>query len=313
LVLAMLKERTTGVNFFAQIFPDPTSTDYRNGHYRAHGPFAHAISAGTVGAVCLPMALYLWRQERKVAVIGLLGTAGVVYASGSSGPYMTTFTILGALAVWIIRDRMRAIRWLVVFAIIALDLVMNDPVYFLLARIDITGGSTGYYRAALIQAAIQHFNEWWMIGTDYTRDWLPGGPVSSPNQTDITNEFIAMGVAGGLPLMLLFVSVNFTAFKTVGRILKSSSYAAGSDSYLAWLLGAILFGHVATFFSVSYYDVADSTYYFMLLGIIGTLYATTVLNIAPRLGEAFVESGFNYSTNMNSLRAEKLPMYTPQL
>jgi hypothetical protein len=63
----------------------------------------------------------------------------------------------------------------VLFILIVLNLVMSDPVYFLIARIDITGGSTGYYRAALIQAAIRHFNEWWLIGTDYTKDWLLGG------------------------------------------------------------------------------------------------------------------------------------------
>lgn len=276
--ISMMKERMTGTNYFAMIFSDPASTDYRNGKYRAHGPFAHAISAGTVGAVGLPMALYLWRQERKIAVIGLLGTAGIVYASGSSGPFMTAFTILGALAIWRIRDRLRAIRWLAVFAIIALDLVMSDPVYFLLAKIDITGGSTGYYRAVLIQGAIRHFSEWWMVGTDYTKNWAPGGEITDPNNTDITNEFIQMGVTGGLVLMLLFISVIFAAFKAIGRILKLDSNPGSGDPYLAWVLGATLFGHVATFFSVSYFDIAIATYFYLLLGIIGALYAISISN-----------------------------------
>src|SRR5262249_24598417 len=86
--LGMLMERFTGNNIFAMAFGDSASTDYRNGHYRAHGPFAHAISAGTIGSVCLPMAICLWRRNRKAALLGLMGTATVIFSSGSSGPFM---------------------------------------------------------------------------------------------------------------------------------------------------------------------------------------------------------------------------------
>jgi hypothetical protein len=280
----MLAERMTGNNPFSMFFGNWLwGTEYRNGHYRAHGPFAIAISAGTVGAICLPMALYLGRQDRKVALLGMFGAGGVVYASGASGPVMTAFSVLVALALWKIRDQLRAIRWLVVFVLIALDLVMSDPVYFLLGRIDITGGSTGYYRAALIQAAIKHFNEWWLIGTDYTKHWLlGGGGVASPNHTDLTNHYIAMGVMGGMPLMLLFMGVIYAAFNLIGRVLKLDRASGGGDPYLAWILGSILFGHATTFLSVSYFDVANSVYFYLLLGTIGAVYAAALVETSPR-------------------------------
>ena len=288
--LFMLEERMTGHNLFSTLFGESQGTEYRHGHYRAHGPFAIAITAGTVGAVCLPMALYFWHGERKVALAGLFGAGGIVYASGASGPVMTAISVLGALTLWKIRDRLRAIRWLVLFILIVLNLVMSDPVYFLIARIDITGGSTGYYRAALIQAAIRHFNEWWLIGTDYTKDWLlGGGGVASPNHTDITNHFIAMGIAGGLLLMLLFMGVLYAAFSLIGRVLKLDRVSSASDPFLAWTLGSILFAHAVTFLSVSYFDVANIAYFYLLLGTIGAVYAAALEETSLRLDDEQVD------------------------
>ena len=148
------------------------------------------------------MAIHLWRENRKLALIGLAATGGIVFASGSSGPVMTTLSVLFALALWRIRGHLRVVRWFVVIFLIILNFIMNDPVYFLMARIDITGGSTGYFRAQLIRSAIEHLNEWWLAGTDYTRHWMVTGVAASADHTDITNHYLAMGVVGGLPLIL---------------------------------------------------------------------------------------------------------------
>ena len=52
---------------------------------------------------------------------------------------------------------------------------MEDPIYFLMARIDISGGSQGYFRAQLIRSLIDHLSEWWLAGKDYTRHWMASG------------------------------------------------------------------------------------------------------------------------------------------
>ena len=62
-----------------------------------------------------------------------------------------------------------------------------------------------YHRAALIESAIKHLDEWWLAGTDYTRHWMPSGIPANENHTDLTNHYIAMGVMGGLLLLLLFI------------------------------------------------------------------------------------------------------------
>ena len=197
LAITMLVEKTKGVNPLAFIDFGPSGVSSTNDHFRAQGAFAHPILAGTVGAVCLPMAIYLWRLNRQLAFVGIISTLCIVYASGSSGPILTTLSVLAALCLWKVRTRLQAIRWLCLFLILVLDLLMNDPVYFLLARVDITGGSTGYFRAQLIRSAIEHLNEWWLIGTDYTRHWMASGITANLRHTDMTNYYLQMGVSGG--------------------------------------------------------------------------------------------------------------------
>jgi hypothetical protein len=266
----MLIEMVTGRNSFASVFGGSTGVDYRHGHYRARGPFVHAILAGTIGAVCLPMAMLLWRKERKLALAGMAAAGGIVVASGSSGPVMTTLTILAAMGLWMVRGHLKVIRWLAVLLIIALDMVMNDPVYYLMAKIDITGGSTGWHRAELIRAAIEHFNGWWLVGTDYTRDWMPTGIYANSDNTDITNHFLAMGVIGGLPLLFLFIWVMVAAFSAVGRTLRLWAEAPTEQRFIMWTLGAIMFGHATTFMSISYFGQAI-TFLYLQLACIGSL------------------------------------------
>ena len=282
---AMIVEKLTGKNCFALLGGISEEVASRHGRFRARGPFAHAILAGTVGAVCLPMALSQWRQNRRLALMGLAATGGIVFASGASGPIMTVLSIVLALLLWRLRDHLRMIRLAAVLLVVALALVMKDPVYYLVARIDITGGSTGWHRAALIRASIDHLGEWWLAGTDYTREWMPTGVEWNARHTDITNHYIAMGVWGGMPLLLLFSGVLVAAFALVGRALRASQNGAVEQQFLIWTLGAILFGHTATFLSVSYFD-QSVVFFYLLLACIGSIYATTAVAAAVHAPEA---------------------------
>ena len=254
LAATMLVEKLKGINPLSFIGFGPPDVTVTNGHFRATGAFGHPILAGTAGAVCVPMAIYYWRENRQLALAGIVAFFGIVFASGSSGPIMATLASLGAVALWKIRDRLSAIRWLVILLLIVLSFIMSDPVYFLMARIDITGGSTGYFRAQLIRSTIDHFSEWWLAGTDYTRHWMASGIAADENHTDMTNYFVQMGVWGGLPLVLLFVGVLYSAFTRVGKALKAAADKPVRDRFLIWVLGSILFSHTTTFMSISYFD-----------------------------------------------------------
>lgn len=261
----MLLEKYTAHNYFGA-----GVAVVRDGHVRAYGPFGHPVLAGTVGATCVPMALSLWRSHRASALIGLCVGAGIVFASTSSGPVMmVVFTCVGLL-FWKVRNGMRLIRWGTVAAIIGLQIVMNDPVYFLMARIDLTGSSTGYFRSQLIRSSLEHLDEWWAIGTDYTRHWMATGIPANQIHTDITNHFLAMGVMGGLPLLILFVLMLRAAFRGVGAALANNEGRSPERDFLIWTVGAMLFGQVINFWSISLFDQSVAFFY-LVLAMIGAI------------------------------------------
>src|SRR5204863_1343041 len=137
----------------------------------------------------------------------------------------------------------------------------------LMARIDITGGSTGWYRAQLIRSSIEHLNEWWAVGSDATRHWMGSGIAANETQVDIVNHFLAMGVAGGLPLLILFVLVLWAAFREVGKALREREGQPLDRAFLVWTLGAMLFGQVVGFWAISLYDQSASFFYLFLAAI----------------------------------------------
>ncbi len=288
---SMAIESATRHNAFAALGGVPEIATVRAGKVRATGPFAHPILAGTVGAIVFPMALALWQRHRAVALLGLLGSCGVVAACASSGPVVMTGAIMLGLLLWHLRGQLRGqlrlLRWLSVIAILLLAAVMNDPVYFLMARIDISGGSQGYFRAQLIRSSIEHLDEWWLSGTDRTRHWMSTGTGNAvhPDNADITNHFLAMGVMGGLLLMAAFIAVVISAFKAVGVALRERQGAPVEQQYLAWTLGATLFGLVIDFLSISLYD--QSVVFFQLvLAAIGSVRAAEGAAAAPRTAPA---------------------------
>jgi len=280
----MILEKYTGRNYFSVLAGVSEVVSFRHGHFRARGPFAHAILAGTVGATCFPMTLYLWKTHKKHALTGLFATIAIVLASTSSGPVMVVLFILLGLALWKIRGHLQLIRWVIITAVIALDVVMKDPVYFLMAKIDISGGSQGWFRARLIQSSIEHLDEWWLVGTDYTRHWMETGIYANQHHTDITNHLLGMGVMGGLPLMFLFIMVLIAAFNAVRKVLRNYADSSAEHCFLIWTLGAILFGHVWNFFTIPLFDQSVIFFYLILasIGAVQVVKAESFANVEAK-------------------------------
>ncbi|MEI6166055.1 MAG: hypothetical protein WCS52_02570 [bacterium] len=270
IAIEMIMETVTGKSMFSFLGGVPVLSEVRDGHVRAQGPFGHSILAGTVGAVCLPLALLFWKDNRRLSLLGLVTTGTMVLTSRSSGPIMTALMACLGLSLWKVRAHMRLIRWSAVLAVITLTFAMNAPVCYVLARIDLTGSSTGWHRAALIDSAFKHLDEWWLGGTDYTRHWMPTGVGWSGDHTDMTNYYLKLGVLGGLPLMLLFIGVLASGFTSLSRVFHSSDDLSSDRQFLLWTLGAVLFGHVATMVSVSYFD-QSIVFLYLILASIGSV------------------------------------------
>jgi hypothetical protein len=252
--LEMVYEVVVVQNLFSTLGGVGEAPAIRMGRVRANGPFSHAILAGSVGAVCIPLMIGLWQKHKKTGMVGLIACLTMVFTCASSGPILTVLVGILALAMWPLRERMRIVRWLAVLGYIALDIVMKAPAYYLLARIDVASGSTGWHRAALIESAIKYIGEWWLGGTDYTRHWMPYGVSWSEDHADITNHYIQMGVIGGLPLTMLLITIFYIGFSLVGEALRQSTGLSKESRFYLWALGATLFAHAATCISVCYFD-----------------------------------------------------------
>jgi hypothetical protein len=278
----MIYEKVTDHNLFSALFGGSEIPNIREGSIRARGPFAHAILAGTVGAVCLPLMVGIWQQQRKTAIVGIIACLTMIITCASSGPIMSATAAIGALFLWRYHNqphRLRFIRWFAIMIYIALDIIMKDPAYYIMARIDFVGGSTGWHRARLIQTAINHLPEWWLAGTDYTRHWMASGVTWSPDHIDITNHYLQQGVVGGLPLMLLFILILAKGFSFVGQTLRHETDPSQETHFILWSLGACLFTHAVTFIAVSYFD-QSFLFIYLCLAAIGSAWSSK-LSLRP--------------------------------
>ncbi len=272
LAISMVIEKTTQRNLFSIFGGVPEFTMVREGRLRCQGAFMHPILAGTFGASSIPFFIALWVRgagHKLTAVMGILSATVIAVASASSGPVMVYGAVILGLFMWKLRDSMRMVRWIALFAILALHLVMKAPVWALIGKLGSVIGGGGWHRVMIIDAAIDHFNEWWLLGTDYTRHWMPTGVTWSEKHTDITNYFIGIGIHGGLLSLILFVVLLVYCFKTIGTRLKEIDPAEFPKKFAVWCLGVSLFSHITAFTSVSYFDQIIVFWYLLLAMIAG--------------------------------------------
>jgi hypothetical protein len=253
----MLFEYLTGRNLFFTL-GDAAIGEIRDGRIRCSGPFRHPIMSGSFGAALMPLFIAQSRIKpdgRKIGLIGFICSTIIVVISGSSGPLLSYIFGFGAMIAWVLRRHIRMIQWGLIFFLIGLQLMMKAPIYYLMARFGNVHGGHGWHRSYLIEQAIAHFNEWWLIGTTYTAHWMPFGILpNDPNMVDITNQYILEGINGGIVNLLLFVSIIIVGYKQIGRALRKGEKPGSYFQFFVWAIGASLSVHVVNFFSVSYFD-----------------------------------------------------------
>jgi hypothetical protein len=290
--ILMIAEKLTGHNAFAIFGGVPTVPEVRDGVLRCQGPFAHPILAGTFGATTVPLFVGMWLYRRSsfaLAMIASISSTVIVTMSGSSGPALAYGSGILALLLWPIRRKMRFVRWGIVALLVALQVVMNSPVWFVLARLTVFSGSTGWFRGFLIDVTVRHISEWWLIGSNAATQW-------HPFLADITNQYIAEGLGGGLLAMILFVAVLSFSFRVVGQVVRSRRPERALQ-YLAWALGAALVTHVVSFISVTYFD-QNAIVLYLLLASISTLRAALVSSLLQAPGRHVVvtaDASFSFS------------------
>ncbi len=287
-----LVEQTTGRNLFAIFGGIPEFTIVRADRLRCRGPFLHPILAGSFWAALMPLIGALWwyrGANRILAVLGLAGAMVVVITCASATPLGGLLAGVVAATLFPVRRWFSQLRWGAVLGVIALQLVMVNPVWHLLARVQLVPQSTGWYRFKLIDEFIRHFNEWWMIGTEVYSSWWTYGLDA------ITNEYILQGVEGGILTLGLFLGMIAVAFYGVGRMLREGtrrrsralqqtitrvhgmrtrrlrwSPTSAGHMAMAWALGVSMVIHCTVFIGVSNFGQTVLVWY-LTLGFIGSL------------------------------------------
>ncbi|TVQ58840.1 MAG: hypothetical protein EA379_12460 [Phycisphaerales bacterium] len=250
--LAFINEHMTRYNIFHIFGGVREITWIRDGRLRCQGAFAHPILAGTYWAVLLPLiASQFWAREKTRRLLAALGVACaviVVATCSSSTPVMSV--LMGAFAGGMVLLR-HWLRWILLgFAclLVFLHLSMQAPVWHLISRIDIVGGSTGWHRYNLFDQWIRNFDNWALMGTSSTHTW-DARPV-----TDITNQYVLEAIRGGLLTLIMFIGMITATFMAVGRAAKATDRAGMKPEFaMVWAIGAAMFVHVVTFFGVSYF------------------------------------------------------------
>lgn len=265
IAVIMAWEITTGHNPYA-ILGGARAASYatlmeRDDRFRALGCFGHPILAGTFGAILIPLFVLLWRKGKKdrvLAGVGIAASTVIVLTSNSSTPVLAYAAGMLAIFLWPIRRWMRAIRWGIVILLVSLHLVMKAPVWHLISRIDISGGSSGYHRYMLVDQCIRHFSDWWLIGVKSTYDW-------GWDMWDTANQYVGTCDASGLLPFLLFLATIVYGFKFLGNARKKAPDK--KKRLFLWSLGASLFANVVAFFGISYWDQTQVVWYGLLAAI----------------------------------------------
>ena len=254
LAVLMTIEQFTGRSLFS-IFTSQEFVQIRDGRVRSQGPFAHPIIAGVFGAFLMPVFLSFWfsAKSRGYAALGVCGAAVMVATSASSTPAAAAVVGVGAVFLWPLRRHMRTIRWVALAALLALHVVMKAPVWSLLHRVKIVGGSNAWHRFELVDQCITHFGEWWLVGTTHYDTW-------GAQMWDTANWYVGSAVKGGLIGLGLFIAFISFSLRDVGRGWRSVGREAGAGK-LNWGVGAGVFASAVAFLGSELFDQSVVAWY----------------------------------------------------
>lgn len=273
----MILEQLNGVNYFSLVSSIGSPALMREGRIRSMGPFAHPILAGTIGAVLFPY-IFLYGMPKIHAMILSAVCLIHVLTSASSGPVISLIVACLTMSLWRYRSMLQYLYLVPLCLYCLLLLIMNRAPYYLISDIDLAGGSTGWYRANLIESCIVHFREWALTGTEYTLHWIPFQHGISDQHADITNQFIVYAIMGGLSVLCAFIWLNWQVYRLASTTL--ALYHTDLDmTRMLFILTASLFSFISTFFSVSLFGQAQAFYWITIAFIVNVAHT---INSSPK-------------------------------
>ena len=223
----------------------------REGKVRCSGAFSHAILLGSFSSAVVPIAFAYCKKvitketgKKILWIVATMAAIFITFASASSGPLMAMVGSSILLAGFKLRKHIGKATYAFVAMLVVLHFAMSKPVWHLVARIDFTGGSTGWHRYHLIDKSITHFWEWAFVGVKSVAPWgIWAG--------DVTSMYILQGVNGGFVTFMIFNILIFTMCRFLWKL--SLQDLGKRRVFLVWTIFASTMAHVASFLSVAYF------------------------------------------------------------
>jgi hypothetical protein len=258
MAICMMNEQITYTNIFGYLGGIEIWPAMREGRIRSQGAFSVYVTAGAFGGTILPFFLWLWTtgKSKATAALGVISATIITITSDTSTAVSAYAAGIVALCFWPLRRRMRTVRWAIVIMLVSLHLVMKAPVWALIARVDFTGSSSGYFRYAIVDAAIRHFSDWWLIGTKEFANW-------GWDMWDLSDQYVANALTGGLVTLVFFIATISRGFGKLGMARKGAEGDRKQEWFL-WFLGSALFANAVAFVGISYYDQTQVAWYALL-------------------------------------------------
>jgi len=240
--------------------------ELRWGLARAGGSFSHAIMFGASFALFFPLVWSLRRQKDSRRVLAYVVSAALLlgaFSSMSSGSWLMLGVAIGCLIMERYRGWVKPLLVTFLAGCVFVEVASDRHFYAPLLSLFSSLGGDFYHRILIMDLAIEHFGEWWLLGYGGKNPGWFG-----VNQfTDVTNEFVLAGVQYGILGVLALCGVLVTAFRSLMQAYRRT--ADGQLRAIYWGLGSTLCGVIAVWISVSFFGQMSALFYGML-GIIGS-------------------------------------------
>jgi hypothetical protein len=259
----MSVEQVAGKNLFGYLGGVPLEPTLREGRLRSQGFFAHALIAGSYGAVLLPLSVWLWLKggAGKIYAIACIFSATIMtLTSASSTPILAFVAGIGAFAFWPLRRQMRWIQWGTVLMLCALHIIMKGPVWALIDHIDLVGGNSANHRYMLVDQCIRHFWDWWLVGTNDNVNW-------GWDMWDTCNYYVNTAEGAGILALILLFWLIARIFQNIGRA-RAAFETDNRKQLMFWSLGAMMFAQCIAYFGIAYFDQAVVAWYALIAIVI---------------------------------------------
>jgi hypothetical protein len=245
-------------------FFGPVGASFHRGRFQCAGPFPHYIMMGCFWISLIPLfyGAYKAKINPLLNMTAIFCSIALVYFSASSTPLLTGAGIVLFWQCYKSRAQGKKIFYITCLLILILHFVMQVPVWHLLSRVNIFGGSTGWHRYYLFDQFVKHASEWFLFGTKSTEHWGEG-------LVDVTNQYVLEAVRGGSITLIFFLFIMYNAIKICGR--NSLALAEQPIHWLSWGVGISMLGHAVSFWGVSYFGQILMLFY-MTLAMTGFLH-----------------------------------------